>query len=697
MEHPISHSDIRLAAAKDAGRPARPSPPAPDAGLHQASGYRPELHGLRGLAVALVVLYHVWLGRVSGGVDVFFLISGFLITGQLYRAGQRGGIGFGRFWGRLLRRLVPTAMTVLLVTVVASVLLLGQTRWVQTIREVLASALYLENWQLAADSVNYSAASDAASVVQHFWSLSIQGQFYLLWPVLVAAVVLIAGSGRLRSALTVTLLAVFTASLSYSVFLTADNQPLAYFHTFARIWEFALGGLLALSIDRITLPSATRVVLGWIGVAGLMSCGLVLDAGTVFPGYLALWPTLAAVAVILAGTTGGRRAADRWLSTRPLTYLGDISYSLYLWHWPVLILFLHVTAESRASFEAGALVIAGSVLLAAVTYHLVEKRFRSTRDDTTGGWRGWRAVVVATTSVLVAVGAWQLVSMPKDADPTPKGDLDHPGALALRPGFSYAGAPDATLEPPMIAIAGDWAVVGEDCRTSARNDELQICSTLSDGDPLRRVVVVGDSHAGQYVAALRPIAERRNWRITAILKGACPFSTDSDGYPGEQSCLDWNAAAVAEIVELRPDAVLTIATRDVRVGLTEYTPQGFVQQWRALDEAGIPVLAVRDNPRFDYSPPECVQTFGRGALACDVPRAELFAAEPPYRRLIDTPPNVTFLDFSDSMCVRSSCPPEIGNVLVYMDDNHLSATYQASMADFVEQAISSALGWQYDS
>ncbi|WP_020672209.1 acyltransferase family protein [Amycolatopsis nigrescens] len=660
--------------------------------------YRPELQGLRALAVLLVVVYHIWLGRISGGVDVFFLISGFLITGQLVRAAGRGGIEFGPMWGRMIKRLFPAALTVLLAVIVAGALLLPENRWLQTIKEVVASALYLENWRLVADSADYFTQHDAASVVQHFWSLSIQGQFYLLWPLLVAGVALAArAAGRsLRNSLLSTLLVVFAGSLTYSVWLTAVNQPLAYFSSLTRVWEFALGGLLALAVDAGTLPRLLRIALGWAGVAGLVLCGLVLQVGQVFPGYLALWPTLSAALVIAAGGTGARFGADRLLASRPLRYLGDLSYALYLWHWPILVFYLVARGRERVGFTGGMAIIGLSLVLAAATYHLLEKPVRESRIGLRTRWGAYRFGVAMLVPVLLAAGGWQLTGLRKAGNYAGgAGDLDYPGALAMAPGFEYRGAPDPPLMPSFVTLAEDYARIDErHCTTAARSEELQVCSTETAGPPSRRIVVAGDSHAQQFIGALLPIAERENWQVVAMLRGGCPFSTDSETVPGDQPCVDWNSAVAEEILELRPDAVFTIATKDVRPGATEHTPPGFVNQWRKVDAAGIPVLAVRDNPRYnDFAPPLCVEANGPDAPECRTPRAELYAPEPPYAGLADVPANVSFLDFSDYFCEQESCPPVIGNVLVYMDDNHVSATYMTTMSTILEDAVRSALGW----
>ncbi|MGC7102526.1 acyltransferase family protein [Amycolatopsis lurida] len=656
--------------------------------------YRPELQGLRAVAVVLVVVYHVWFGRVSGGVDVFFLLSGFLLTGQLVRASERGGIGFGEFWGRLIKRLFPAALTVLLAVVAASVVLLPENRWFQTIREVFASAFYVQNWRLAADSADYFAQHDSASVVQHFWSLSIQGQFYLLWPLLIAAVALPAG--RFRRNMAVVLLVVLATSLAFSVVLTAADQPLAYFHSLTRVWEFALGGLLALVIDRITLPGFARVLLGWLGIAGLLSCGLVLSVGAVFPGYAALWPLLSAAAVLVAGATGSRIGADRFLSTQPMRYLGDLSYSLYLWHWPVLVLYLVAAGRVEVGLLGGLGIIALSVVLSVLTHHFVETPLRESKIGVERRWGAYRFAVLAMVPVLAVTAAWQVTARGKaDANALAVGDIDHPGAKARLPGFEYWGAPNAPLVPSFVALPDEYAHIDENsCTTAQRHEELVVCVNGLPENPVRRIVVVGDSHAQQFLAALRPIAEQKNWQIISMLRGGCPFSTDSEAVPGDQPCIDWNAAAADEIVALAPDAVFTIGTRDVRVGVTEHVPPGFVAQWRKIDAAGIPVLAVRDNPRYDFSPSACVEANGPAAAACSTPRAELLAPEPPYVAIPDLPPRVSFLDFSDYFCDAELCPPVIGNVLLYLDDNHITATYMSTMSAMVEEAVETTLGWR---
>ena len=652
--------------------------------------HRPELQGLRAVAVTLVVVYHVWFGRVSGGVDVFFVISGFLLTGQLARAAGRGPLELGRRWSRTLVRLVPCAVVVLVATVAAGVLLLPEGRWLQTLREVAAAALFLENWQLAADAVDYAARSNMSSPVQHFWSLSVQGQFFLVWPLLVALVGIAArgDAARMRAHLTVATLGVFAASLTFSVVLTATNQPLAYFHSLTRLWEFALGGLLALTIDGVRLPPRTRVRLGWVGLVGLLACGAVLRVGNVFPGVAALWPTGCAVLVLLAGRTGARWGVDRLLTARPLRYVGDLSYPLYLWHWPVLVFCLVLTGRDRLDLATGAGVVALSVVLAVLTHHLIEEPV----PRLPGG--GFRVAVAGLAAVFLAAGLWQVEAMQRAQGTGEVGDIRYPGALALA-----VGEPEpAPLLPPPVSVYDDWVRIENwDCMPMTRFP-MDACTQPVES-PQRRIVVVGDSHAQQLAGLLVPIAERHGWQLTVIARGACPFSTASEVVPDEPDCLAWGESAMAEIADLQPDAVVTLASRDVRPGLTEQTPPGFVARWQQLAQLGIPVLAIRDNPRFDRSMPDCVQSSwvqrpgGEDAPPCRVDRAAVYAAEPPWTHVPDVPPNVRFLDIADRVCGPAFCPAVIGNVLVYLDDNHLTASYSTSMAPLVEGDVLAALGF----
>jgi len=656
---------------------ALPASAAPPSGTRRG-GYRPELHGLRALAVALVVTYHVWFGRISGGVDVFFLLTGFLLVGRLVPAAAAGPLALRTMWARNAARLLPAAALVLFGVLGAATMLLPPGRLAQTVGDVVASATFVENWELAQRSVDYAARGETTSVVQHFWSLSIQGQVLVAFPLLVALIGWAGRGPRLRGRVAWLLAVLTLASLAFSIVLTILDQPLAYFHSLTRVWEFGLGGLLALFIDEMALRRRTRIVLGWVGVLGLLSCGAVLGSGSAFPGAAALWPTGSAALVLIAGTTGERGSADWLLTRRPMRYLGDLSYTLYLWHWPVLIFMVAALDRPRLGPLLGLGVVAVSVALAVATHHLVERP------------SGWRVASAGFVSVLtVGILAQSYVTTVATA-PVATGDERHPGALVLA-GVAQpvAGVPAV---PSMLTVRQDWVRTDLwNCRPMAESTR-KVCFQPIDYEPVRRIAVVGDSHVQQYAGALEPLARRHHWQLVSFIFPGCAFTTDAIDDDVESPCGRWNQAVVGEIAALKPDAVVTMATHNVRIGLTETLPPGFVRQWQRLDVLGVPVLAIRDNPRFAGSPADCLQRRGREDPGCGVARAAVYAAEPPWARLT-LPPNVTFLDTADLLCDTTRCPAEVGNVLVYMDDNHVSGTYAGTLASVIDKKVTDSLGW----
>ncbi len=680
--------------------------------------YRPEIQGLRAVAVLLVAVYHIWFGRVSGGVDVFLLLTGFLITGSLLRSVRRhGSVGFRAFWARLAKRLLPGAAVVLAGTLVATALFLPPDRWRATITEVLASTLYYQNWQLSLSSVDYLAQNNMASPAQHFWSLSIQGQFYLVCPVLVA---LGAGIAARRGwtperVLLGVMAALFVASITYSILVTETNQQWAYFDTGARLWEFALGGILAIVLGRLRPPVSLRIALGWAGLLGLVLCGALLEVSTMFPGYVALWPTLAAVAIVVAGTTGSPLAADRLLNWAPLHYVGTISYALYLWHWPVLICYLAVTGRSVPSLVGGCYILALSVLLAAATTWITDNGLdRIVGARTTPMWSA--VVGLACILPVVTAGAgWSTYLAERQsqreelaADPT-----KYPGAAAGVDGSeSY---PDLPVFPEPAEAADDLPVTYDnECNQDTTSAAVLTCEFGAD-DPERTIALVGGSHAAHWFPALMAIVEKNDWRLVNITKGACLFTDAQQSYKGRDytECATWNDGVMTELEQLRPDAVFTTATSTSLDGETsaggEIVVEGYAQRWGELDQLGIDVVAVRDTPRFGFDTASCLAEngieretdtdtdadtdAGTDTAECGGTRTDSMADEAPYEGLDDVADNVSFIDLTDRLCDGDECPPVIGNVLVYWDGSHMTATFMRSMAPVLEPRLTDATGW----
>ncbi|WP_164863606.1 acyltransferase [Agromyces sp. LHK192] len=348
------------------------------------SGTRPEIQALRALAVGAVVLHHGWPAVAPAGylgVDVFFVVSGFLITGMLFREHQRDGrISLGRFYLRRARRILPAAVVVLAAVAAATLAFVPKQEWFQWFREIVASALYVENWQLAADSQNPARDDLASTPVQHFWSLSVEEQFYLVWPLLLILALWVAAR-RGYDARRVVLLglgAVTVGSFALCLAVTAQDHNLAYFSTLTRTWEFGVGGLLAvlLATGRARAGGANlRAAASWLGLAAILAPILTFRTPEAFPGAVALLPVLGTALVIWAGMPAPRWSPSGIAGLAPVQWAGDLSYSLYLWHWPIIMFAPYVTGVASPPWMMVLLIVL-SFAVAAASKRWIEDPFR---------------------------------------------------------------------------------------------------------------------------------------------------------------------------------------------------------------------------------------------------------------------------------------------------------------------------------
>ena len=668
----------------------------------------------------LVVAYHVWGRSVSGGVDVFFVLSGLLMTDSLLRELRRSGrLELADRWSRMTRRLLPPALLVLGVVVVASLLVLPRFRWRQTSGDVLAALVQVENWRLGATAVDYLASRSNASPVQHFWSLSVQWQFYLLWPVLLAAAAWWARQTGRRSTVAVgcTAAAVFAVSLGYSIWSTALRQPFAYFDTGARLWEFALGGLVAVVLPRVQLARWLGLTAGWTGLGVLVACGLVLEqAQAQFPGWAALVPTLAAVLVVVGGRVPAHHGAVRWSVSglsrnRVVRHLSDVSFAAYLWHWPVLVIALDVSARTTPGPVGGLLVVAVSWVLAVGSRRVVawgHTRFdgpgRAALRGRTTADRAWLPAPrgrthgltsVLGTSVVVVSLVWTVTVHAADRGlPPVLADPDHPGAAAVVAGQEAPAEVTARLRPSFAALDAEWLDT-TGCQSS-RPVANWDCEREPAGSDRPTVMVVGDSHSAQLSVAFEDLARRIGFRLVVVGMSACPFTTDPEHLPGSpayEDCLAFDAAVAARIEDERPDLVVTTGTRSAPDSADETVPAGYRAAWERADRAGIRLVVVRDNPRAELSPSECLERAGPTSRVCDRERSTTYQDVNPLEPLVADLANVDALDTADLFCPDAICPPAVGNVLVYKDDNHLTSTYAATMGPFFDAALRDLVPW----
>ncbi|QFT90877.1 O-acetyltransferase OatA [Bacillus sp. THAF10] len=652
--------------------------------------FRTEIEGLRAVAALLVAIYHIWLGNVSGGVDVFFVVSGFLITTSLLGRIQREGtIDFIDYILGLTKRLFPAAFFVLLIVTIASMLWLPQVQWAQTVQEIMASALYYQNWQLAFNAVDYLAQNNEASPVQHFWAMSIQGQFYLLWPTVVFGLALLLHKVlklTFKATLISVLVTVFTTSLTYSIYLTATNQAFAYFHTFTRVWEFALGGIVAIVGAQAVLKKSISFLIGWVGLFAIILCGILLQVSTVFPGYAALWPTLAAIFIILAGNNGGSFGVHRFLSLKPLAKLGNLSYALYLWHWPILIFYFHLSDNETVSITHGLLILAASIILASITTNIIEKPIR-TMKKTSPKWKRGSVVIACMVPTIILATTWSHQIGQANAElASLVTDSDYPGALAS---FHMQETKEGVeILPSALQAKDDLPKVYMDkCHQTLESAEVISCEYGVTDNPDKTIVIVGGSHSAQWLPAFEEFAEEENMKIINYTKSSCRFSDEEEGPSASASCVKWNEELIDILLNTKPDLVFTTAD----VGRKAEVPEGFVNQWHTLNKAGIKVFAIRDNAWFEFDVPSCVEEKGANSPECALPREEALPSDGPFTKLENVPDNVHYADFTDYLCEEDTCKPVKGNVLIYRDKHHITATYVRTMAPLLRKEVKEVL------
>ncbi|MBV1854121.1 acyltransferase family protein [Catellatospora tritici] len=670
-----------------------------DSAPRPGHGFRGDIEGMRAVAVGLVLLAHAGLPGVSGGfvgVDVFFVISGFLITGLLVAEQDRKGrISLTAFYARRAKRLLPAAALVLATTLTLTYFLLPATRWRGTAFDVVASACYAMNWRLAAQAVDYLANDDAPSLLQHFWSLAVEEQFYLVWPLLLIVGAWLAGRrgshrrNPLRRYYLIGLSLIGVPSLLYSVYLTQTDPARAYFVTPTRLWELAVGAALAITTASLAkLPARIAAGLAWTGLALVLGSALLIKSTTPFPGYAALLPTLGTGAVLAGGLAAGSLGPVRLLGLRPVRAIGAISYSLYLWHWPLLM-----TAESmfgKLGALQGLAVVCVSVLPAVLTYRFVENPVRLSPRLAA---RPSRAIALGLAltllPTLVAVG-FQAAMLPSSRP------VDGAAGAQALDASPVAGVVvdrvEAVTPDPMDARDDVARVYADSCLSAGAETEVKTCD-YGPADAIRTVALVGDSHAAQWFPALAVVAEQRHWHVTTYLKGSCPPFAETVALRGKpfDACTEWNAGVRAALTgPARPDLIVATASTSYRIfrdgrllngaDNTAALESALRASFSGLAGQGTRVVMLRDTPIPVIDVPDCVARHWHELTRCGFPRKPALDASLPQVRAAEGLPGVDLLDLTGAVCPSDPCAPVIGEVLVYRDTNHVTATYSRTLA-----------------
>ncbi len=700
-----------------------------------ADRFRPDLEGLRAIAVLLVLLYHAGVPGFGGGyvgVDVFFVLSGFLITGIIVRElRDTGTIRLAAFYARRARRLLPAAGLVLLVTVLASAIVLPPLRVPDVAADGAAAAVYASNIRFAVLATDYLQAELAPSPLLHYWSLGVEEQFYLFWPALLLVVA--RAGGRSIGRLAAVVVAVGVASFALSVLLTRVNAPWAFYSLPTRAWELALGAILALAAVRgVVAPRAVAAVAAVVGVAMIVAAGALFHTGTPFPGTASLLPTAGAALVIAAGLGSAVTAPSRLLSVAPLRFLGRISYSLYLWHWPMLVIPAAALGEALP-FGVRLLLAAATIPIAAASQRWVEEPIRR------GRWVGLRTrrslalagtltAVLAVSSVAVGMAASSRLgsngvgSAPPDltgvlgtpaqttvpwtarprtpppgSSPSPSPSPSLPAGPTPAP--TTAGGPvPANLRPSLLDAREDLpAVYDNGCHVVQLVTTSPPCEFGNPASPTT-VVLYGDSHAAMWFPTFERLAVENDWRLISLTKALCAAVDHpvwngglKRGYP---ECDAWRDAALERIADVQPALVVVVNSKfaSLEIGGREATAAETAAAWEpslarmlgTLDAAAGAVVLIGDTPQAAVDPPVCLSANLDDVLACATPMAQAIDAHRlAADRLAAERAGVSFIDPTPLVCPTDPCPAVIGNLLVFHDSGHLTRTFAAALAPYL--------------
>lgn len=639
-------------------------------------GYRSDIEGLRAVAVLLVIAAHAkvpWLAGGFVGVDVFFVLSGYLITGLILREIEKAGcMSFANFYARRFRRLLPALLLLVLCTCLLAIVLLAPGAQGEQAIAAATASLWMSNIHFAFGKLDYFSPGATSNLFLHTWSLGVEEQFYLVWPALMVWT-FGKGTDRARSnrRLKTVMLAIVATSLVMCIALTYTSPQMAFYMMPLRAWQFATGALAWLyfkppgsdpSVPSRSSNNRASVLAGWAGLALIVTAAYCFDANSPYPGWRALLPAVGAGAIIVAGIHTTRPGVSRLLSSRPFQAVGRISYSWYLWHWPVLLLGAAVAANGGASYRAGLVLL--SLMLSIASYRWIESPIRHQQ----------RWLVASRKTVLAAVMLMAVASVLC---------LEWFNAAA-----TWASNPmqrryvQAHSDAPLIYSIGcdDWF----------QNDHVKPC-TFGARDAKHTAILMGDSIGAQWFPAAVKLFNRADWRLLVLTKSACPMVDESFFYPriGRQytECDSWRKHALQAIATWHPDIVMLGSDSGYDFDRTQWLG-GTTRVLNAIRAASGHIYILRSTPHLPFDGPDCLSS--RSWLPWR--RSQDRCLAPSYRKKDNDVyqwlqqaggpfGNVTFVDMNTAACPDGVCHAESGGMVVFRDSQHLTATFIESLTN----------------
>ncbi|NDW17258.1 acyltransferase family protein [Alteromonas genovensis] len=639
-----------------------------------AKSYISEIQGLRTLAALLVAVYHIWFSSVSGGVDIFFVVSAYFIAYTLNKSDNLSWNQVSSYYCKTLRRILPTAITVYCFTCLVILIVTPFVSYKMEIKNAFSTFFFIENWYLASSGSDYLRQGESKSLFQQFWALSVQVQLYICIPILYIYARKLERAVNIKYIVTAILLAVFASSFSYSLYSTSASPQWAYFDTIARAWEFTAGLLLYHLGGKFHFSKRSATVLNFLAVIAIIGFGFYWGQNYALPGVVALIPVLSACVIIVTS----KSLYFSILKWRGLTSLGDFSFAFYLWHWPIYLLLFQYTNTNVNFNLLGFIVIVSSAIFAFISTKYIEAPIRRNNTLVNSDRKTYAfslgSMVVSGLFIICIFSVFNF--------------YEKPSLKALN---SFYKDKDISLIPNN-AMFPHGTVIKQDmresyfnnCEQNMQNSSVVECEYGNKESDIT-IALVGGSHAAQWLSPLKEIALEQGYKIHLMVKSACSLTQSMDfGYQPTQSCLDWNDNLHKRLTELEPDIVLTTVTRNGPQG--ERIPIGYLKSWRHIKNIlpDTKIFGIRDNPWFTFDPPLCLEV--KNSDKCSISRAAFYNDEevkPVLTKNLDV-----VLDFSEEFCPNDTCSTVLENRLVkFKDKHHLTKSYALLLKPLLKEGM----------
>lgn len=654
--------------------------------IYENVNYRNDLQGIRAISAILIMIYHIWFSRVSGGVDIFFVISGYFMGGMLIRSFlKNGNINPFYFWGRIIKRIAPLAYTVIACTLIAGYFLLPPNLWRESITDIITSALHIENWQLIRSGTDYLADSRNPNPLQQFWALSLQIQFYLILPFLTFIALYISNYFKNERLISCFFILISFLSLIFSIYYTNINPAASYFHIGSRMWEFLLGVTVFFVSPFIKISLNKSRFLMWFGLILLLSIGILIPENFKYPGYIALLPVTAAIFLILAGNkTDYKSKLYNLLTSKPLVYIGGISFSLYLWHWPILIYTQHYLNlnPGNLSFLNGFFIISLSFILSIISKNLIEKPFNIKSNKIIHSYMIGFLFFIMVLPVSFLLRS-ELIKLTKIAE-----SYDYVGNNLYDGDKVYLNKEHIDLDlKRLISVKYDLteASLNQKCSKGIENGDIVSCE-LSNIDSSRSILMVGGSRIAHWEPFFSYLGNKYDFKVINATTNGCSFGYNPKG---DLKCKEWNDNIIDYISKISPKPEFVIVNTSRNDNESEYIPFGYIENIQKVLNLGIPVIGIRITPKFNFNPNSCLWKNQNDPSICSLDKYLSLEKENPIVEIKHNLnlKNLYIIDFKDVICSKNECPVIFNSFPTMRDEAHFTRSFIQYMSGSLENSL----------